>query len=232
MFVSLTASAPCGIRQAIHDEDADRRGRSANDRILPFYQEHQVPLLRALTDRGTDYCGKLEQHDYQLYLALNDTITRARRQNHRKRMGSVNASTRQSSMSFTRSRSARRSTQRTPCDVRRRQTNLSREVDRNLIWQTITREPGKCQIRSGPVHLRSAIVQGGASKPFKLTTMESLPLQRVLSGPYARPAKAHQFGQQPSRLHLSTEPRSASPSPDRSSWSRRTAPRALASSDP
>jgi transposase InsO family protein len=43
-----------------------------NDRVLPFYQEHQVPLLRILTDRGTEYCGKVEQHDYQLYLAVND----------------------------------------------------------------------------------------------------------------------------------------------------------------
>lgn len=43
-----------------------------NDRVLPFYQEHQVPLLRVLTDRGTEYCGKIEQHDYQLYLAVND----------------------------------------------------------------------------------------------------------------------------------------------------------------
>src|SRR5690606_14561183 len=37
-----------------------------NDRVLPFYQEHDVPLLRVLTDRGTEYCGKVEQHDYQL----------------------------------------------------------------------------------------------------------------------------------------------------------------------
>ena len=29
-------------------------------------------MLRILTDRGTEYCGKAEQHDYQLYLALND----------------------------------------------------------------------------------------------------------------------------------------------------------------
>jgi hypothetical protein len=43
-----------------------------NDRVLPFYQEHQVALLRVLTDRGTEYCGKVEQHDYQLYLAVND----------------------------------------------------------------------------------------------------------------------------------------------------------------
>ncbi len=52
-----------------------------NDRVLPFYEEHQLPLLRILTDRGTEYCGKAETHDYQLYLAINDidhTKTKAR----------------------------------------------------------------------------------------------------------------------------------------------------------
>lgn len=29
-------------------------------------------LLRILTNRGTEYCGRAEQHDYQLYLAVND----------------------------------------------------------------------------------------------------------------------------------------------------------------
>ena len=43
-----------------------------NDRVLPFYEEHDLPLLRILTDRGTEYCGKADQHDYQLYLAVND----------------------------------------------------------------------------------------------------------------------------------------------------------------
>lgn len=43
-----------------------------NDRVLPFYAEHQVDLLRILTDRGTEYCGRVEQHEYQLYLAVND----------------------------------------------------------------------------------------------------------------------------------------------------------------
>jgi transposase InsO family protein len=37
-----------------------------NDRVLPFFAEHQLPLLRILTDRGTEYCGKAERHDYQL----------------------------------------------------------------------------------------------------------------------------------------------------------------------
>ena len=52
-----------------------------NDRVLPFFERHELPLLRILTDRGTEYCGKAEQHDYQLYLALNDidhTKTRAK----------------------------------------------------------------------------------------------------------------------------------------------------------
>jgi transposase InsO family protein len=43
-----------------------------NDRVLPLFQEHELPLLRILTDRGTEYCGRPEQHDYQLYLAIND----------------------------------------------------------------------------------------------------------------------------------------------------------------
>lgn len=52
-----------------------------NDKVLPFYEAHQIPILRILTDRGTEYCGKIEQHDYQLYLAINDiehTKTKAR----------------------------------------------------------------------------------------------------------------------------------------------------------
>src|ERR1700688_2703428 len=43
-----------------------------NDRVLPFYQEHDVELLRVLTDRGSEYCGRIERHEYQLYLAVND----------------------------------------------------------------------------------------------------------------------------------------------------------------
>lgn len=43
-----------------------------NDRVLPFLEGHEVPLLRVLTDRGTEYCGKVEQHDYELFLAVND----------------------------------------------------------------------------------------------------------------------------------------------------------------
>lgn|SRR5688500_6493119 len=43
-----------------------------NDRVLPLFAEQGMGILRILTDRGTEYCGKAETHDYQLYLALND----------------------------------------------------------------------------------------------------------------------------------------------------------------
>ena len=52
-----------------------------NDRVLPFFEENGIPLLRVLTDRGTEYCGNREHHEYQLYLAIENidhTKTKAR----------------------------------------------------------------------------------------------------------------------------------------------------------
>ncbi len=43
-----------------------------NDRVLPFFEEHEVPLLRILTDRGSEYCGNRETHEYALYLDLEN----------------------------------------------------------------------------------------------------------------------------------------------------------------
>lgn len=43
-----------------------------NDRVVPFYEEQEVRLLRILTDRGTEYCGNREHHEYELYLAIED----------------------------------------------------------------------------------------------------------------------------------------------------------------
>ena len=42
-----------------------------NDRVLPFFASQEMGIIRMLTDRGTEYCGKLETHDYELYLAVN-----------------------------------------------------------------------------------------------------------------------------------------------------------------
>jgi transposase InsO family protein len=43
-----------------------------NDCVLPLFEAHNMHLLRMLTDRGTEFCGKVEQHDYELYLGLNE----------------------------------------------------------------------------------------------------------------------------------------------------------------
>lgn len=52
-----------------------------NDQVLPFFEKEQVPLLRMLTDRGTEYCGRLDSHPYEIFLQLNEiehTKTKAR----------------------------------------------------------------------------------------------------------------------------------------------------------
>ena len=64
-----------------------------NDRVLPFFEEQDVSLLRILTDRGTEYCGQREHHEYQLYLAVeNIDHTRTKSQVTRKPMAFANVS--------------------------------------------------------------------------------------------------------------------------------------------
>jgi hypothetical protein len=43
-----------------------------NDRVLPFFEEQGIQPQRVLTDRGTEYCGNPERHEYELYLAIED----------------------------------------------------------------------------------------------------------------------------------------------------------------
>jgi transposase InsO family protein len=43
-----------------------------NDRVVAFFDEKEVKLSRVLTDRGTEYCGNPEHHEYELYLAVED----------------------------------------------------------------------------------------------------------------------------------------------------------------
>lgn len=41
-----------------------------NDKVLPFFEQQNIPLLRILTDRGTEFKGRPEQHEFELYLNL------------------------------------------------------------------------------------------------------------------------------------------------------------------
>jgi len=43
-----------------------------NDRVVPFFEAHALVVSRVLTDRGTEYCGRPESHDYELYLAIEN----------------------------------------------------------------------------------------------------------------------------------------------------------------
>lgn len=53
-----------------------------NDKVIPFFDEQSIDLLRVLTDRGTEYCGKVENHSYQLYLAMEDIDHSKTKANH------------------------------------------------------------------------------------------------------------------------------------------------------
>ena len=43
-----------------------------NDRVIPFFDDHGIRIDRMLTDRGTEYCGAHDRHEYELYLAVED----------------------------------------------------------------------------------------------------------------------------------------------------------------
>ncbi|MEZ4333443.1 MAG: IS481 family transposase [Myxococcota bacterium] len=43
-----------------------------NDRVLPYFEAKGGSVLRILTDRGTEFCGRVDEHPYQLFLAIND----------------------------------------------------------------------------------------------------------------------------------------------------------------
>jgi integrase-like protein len=40
--------------------------------VVPFFDSHEIPLSRVLTDRGTKYCGSPDRHEYELYLAIEN----------------------------------------------------------------------------------------------------------------------------------------------------------------
>ena len=67
-----------------------------NDRVVPFYDQHEVRLCRVLTDRGTEYCGNPEHHEYELYLAVEDVDrSRSRDQEPANQLKWLSASTKQ-----------------------------------------------------------------------------------------------------------------------------------------
>lgn len=93
-----------------------------NDQVILFFDEHETRVDRILTDRGTEYCGAHDRHEYELYLAVEDTDHTRTKVKSLLTNGTAGGSTRPCSTSLTAWRSARRSTtRRTPC----RSTSMS-----------------------------------------------------------------------------------------------------------
>lgn len=61
-----------GFAKIYPDKTAITAADFLNDKVLPFFDEEQVRLLRTLTDRGSEYSGAEVRHPYQLFLHLND----------------------------------------------------------------------------------------------------------------------------------------------------------------
>jgi len=61
-----------GFAKVYSDKTALAAADFLNDKVLPHYDQNGISLLRVLTDRGTEYCGKPENHPYQLFLHLTD----------------------------------------------------------------------------------------------------------------------------------------------------------------
>lgn len=64
----------CKVAQAklYLSKDSLTAAELLNDRVIPMYEEHGIRLLRMLTDRGTEYCGRKNDHPYQLFLAIEN----------------------------------------------------------------------------------------------------------------------------------------------------------------
>lgn len=64
--------AKVGFAKLYSDKTPITAADLLNDRVVPFFEQHGIPLSRILTDRGTEYCGTADRHPYELYLAVED----------------------------------------------------------------------------------------------------------------------------------------------------------------
>jgi len=67
----IDTHANVGFAKVYPDKTALTAADFLNDKVLPFYDAQGMKLLRILTDRGTEYCGRTETHPYQLFLHLS-----------------------------------------------------------------------------------------------------------------------------------------------------------------
>lgn len=61
-----------GFAKVYRDRTALTAADFLNDRVLPFFDEQGIGVLRILSDNGSEYCGRRDDHAYQLFLQLNE----------------------------------------------------------------------------------------------------------------------------------------------------------------
>jgi len=79
---AIDTHANVGFAKVYRDKTALSAADLLNDKVLPFFDEHGVRILRALTDNGREYRGRRDSHPFELFLHLNDiehTYIRVRR---------------------------------------------------------------------------------------------------------------------------------------------------------
>ena len=79
---AIDTHANVGFAKVYADKTALTAADLFNDRVLPFYDDHNIRVLRVLTDNGREFCGLKDNHPYELFLHLNNiehTKTRVRR---------------------------------------------------------------------------------------------------------------------------------------------------------
>jgi transposase InsO family protein len=43
-----------------------------NEKVLPFFEAHECPIISILTDNGREYCGRMDGHPFELFLQLEN----------------------------------------------------------------------------------------------------------------------------------------------------------------
>lgn len=68
----LDTHSNVGFAKVYLDRTALAAADFLNDKVLPFFDEQGITVLRVLSDNGSEYCGKRDEHAYQLFLQLNE----------------------------------------------------------------------------------------------------------------------------------------------------------------
>ena len=79
---AIDTHANVGFAKVYAEKTALTAADLFNDKVLPFYDDYNINVLRVLTDNGREFCGLKDNHPYELFLHLNDiehTKTRVRR---------------------------------------------------------------------------------------------------------------------------------------------------------